>query len=263
MQVQEDVVTLSGRSRSPRRWFLWGLGNVLIVAGLFAVLYVGGLRAYVVGSTVWVSETPPTPQVRRAPALDLTPTPTPLPALPLLNWDQEAIPHPPTPNPLWRSQVTRVVIAAISVDAPVVPVSWHVEQVGGQPATVWDVAKYAVGHHQGSGNPGDTTNIVLAGHSGGYGAVFRRLVELQPGDEVLLYGQDQQYLYVVEEVVLVKEIGVPREERLENARYMAPTEDERITMITCWPVYVYDHRAIVLARPYRALPFARPDLVEN
>lgn len=253
-------------SSHPRRRFLWGLSNLLILAGLFLLLYVGGLYLFPLGRAALHPSPPP---VRRAPALDMTvtplpdPTPTPSPALPVLNWDRPEISPLPTPRPLWHSEVLRIVIPAIGVDSPVVAVGWHVEEVGGQVMTVWDVARYAVGHHQGSGNPGEGTNIVLAGHSGGYGGVFHRLVEVQPGDEVMLHTAGGQYLYVVEEVLLLKEVGVPMEDRLNNARYMAPTEEERLTLITCWPVHVYDHRVIVLARPYRAAPFPRPDLEED
>lgn len=248
---------------SPRRWVLWGLGNLLIVAGLFAILYVGGLYAYERGQVLAPTEIAPTAQTWRAPALVLTPTSTP--PLPLLNQQpaDEEDPPPPVINPRWESEITHLAIPGADVDSPVVEVGWHTDWVAGQLMTVWDVASYAVGHHHASGNPGDGTNIVLAGHSGGLGAVFRRLINLQPGDEVLVQGTSQQYLYVVEEIVLVQERNVPLEERLRNARYMAPTPAEQITMITCWPVGIYDHRLIVLARPYRADPFPRPDLVAD
>lgn len=247
-----------------RRGFIWALGNVLIVAGLFALLYVGGLYVYVDGRYL-LSPQVEVPQVRRAPALDLVPTPTPLPNLPVLNQpflvEEVAA---PVQSLAWRSTVGRIVIPSIEVDSPVVAVGWHQEELDGQIITVWDVARFAVGHHYGSGNPGEGTNIVMAGHvAGRAGAVFLRLIELQPGDEVVLYEDERQYLYVVEEVLLLLDAGRPLEERLQNARYMAPTDSEQLTLITCWPVHAYDHRLIVLARPYQAEPFPRPDLVEN
>jgi sortase A len=248
-----------------RRGAIWALGNVLIVAGLFALLYVGGLYAYVEGRSLLQRPQVETPQIRRAPALELAPTPTPLPNLPVLNQPflvEEAA--APAQNLAWRSTAKRIVIPSIEVDSPVIAVGWHQEELNGQSITVWDVAKFAVGHHYGSGNPGDGTNIVMAGHvAGRAGAVFLRLIELQPGDEVVLYADEQQYLYVVEEVLLVLDAGQPLEERLRNAQYMAPTDWEQLTLITCWPVHVYDHRLIVLARPYQAEPFPRPDFVEN
>ncbi|MGC9025859.1 MAG: sortase, partial [Chloroflexia bacterium] len=265
------ATTPEERSPRPQRPILWGLSNLLILAGLFLLLYVGGLYLFPLGRAALQPSPPP---VRQAPALAVTPdptpspspaatpvpTPTPSPALPMLNWSRPEVSPLPTSRPLWHSEVLRIVIPSIGVDSPVVAVGWHVEEVGGQTMTVWDVARYAVGHHQGSGNPGEGTNIVLAGHSGGYGGVFRRLVEVQPGDEVVLHTAAGQYLYVVEEVLVLKEVGLPMEERIQNARYMAPTDEERLTLITCWPVHIYDHRVIVLARPYRAAPFPRPDL---
>jgi len=249
---------LRGR-RPPRNWALWAVGNILIVAGLFALLYVGGLWAYPQGRAL--QQVPETPQVRQAPALAFTAVPTP--ALPVLNWQAQPTPVLPVDDPVWESQITRLVIPSIALDSPVVAVKWKVQWIGGQLMTVWEVARYAVGHHFGSGNPGGGTNIVLAGHSAGFGGVFRRLIEVQPGDEVVLYAAGRQYLYMVEQVLVVKEIGVPFEERLRNAAYMAPTDEEQVTLITCWPIRVYDHRVIVMARPYQAEPFPRPDLIEN
>jgi LPXTG-site transpeptidase (sortase) family protein len=167
-------------------------------------------------------------------------------------------------NLLWHSTVERIAVPKIEVDSEVVPVGWHIAVVEGREMAVWDVAKFAVGHHQGSGNPGEGTNIVMAGHVAGFaGAVFLRLIEVQPGDEVILEGDGQQYLYVVEEVLLFPEDNASLAERMNNARYMNPTEDEQVTLITCWPPWAYDHRLIVLARSYRAEPFPRPDLVAD
>jgi sortase A len=47
----------------------------------------------------------------------------------------------------------------------------------------------------------------------------------------------------------VKERGEPVEARRQNARWMNPTEDERLTMITCWPYTSNTHRLIVVAKP--------------
>jgi sortase A len=246
----------------------------MVVAGLFALLYVGGLQAYIRGRVELRSGTP-TVQVRRAPALELSPspvalpspTPTPSPPLPVLNSPQgEASPVIPTPvvDPQWRSAVTRIVIPKIGVDSDVIEVGWRVREIAGRQMAVWDVAKFAVGHHQGSGNPGEGTNIVMAGHVAGFaGAVFLDLIDVQPGDEVFLEGDEGQYLYVVEEILLFPEETVSLAERMHNARYMNPTEEEQLTLITCWPPWAYDHRLIVLARPYRADPFPRPDLVAD
>jgi sortase (surface protein transpeptidase) len=37
--------------------------------------------------------------------------------------------------------------------------------------------------------------------------------------------------------------------RLDNARWILPTKDERLTLITCWPAKSNTHRVIIVALP--------------
>jgi len=39
------------------------------------------------------------------------------------------------------------------------------------------------------------------------------------------------------------------EERRENAKWIAPTDYERLTLVSCWPYTTYTHRLIVIAAP--------------
>jgi LPXTG-site transpeptidase (sortase) family protein len=145
-----------------------------------------------------------------------------------------------------------VIIPEIDVDSKVVSVGWDVKTLKGQQVAIWQVAEYAVGHHRGSANPGEGSNIVLAGHVGGYGKVFRDLVKLELGDQLTLYSAGKQYLYQVSEKVIVTEEGVSAEQQAANARYIAPTASEMITLITCWPATGKDRftqRVIVRAIP--------------
>ena len=48
---------------------------------------------------------------------------------------------------------------------------------------------------------------------------------------------------------LLREKGVPEEIRGENAKWIEPTEDERLTLVSCWPFVKPDHRVVVVARP--------------
>ena len=41
----------------------------------------------------------------------------------------------------------------------------------------------------------------------------------------------------------------PLEKRIQNAAFIGTTGDERLTLVTCWPYAVDDHRLIVIARP--------------
>lgn len=156
----------------------------------------------------------------------------------------------------WIATVERLVIPAIRLDFKVIEVGWDTIEEDGQLIAVWQVAEYAVGQHRGSANPGEGDNIVLAGHVGGYGRVFKDLFYLKPGDEVIVYSRGQPYRYVVSERIIVDEEGVPPEQRLANARYIAPTGYEVVTMITCWPPSGPDkfkQRVIVRALPVQSV----------
>ena len=154
-----------------------------------------------------------------------------------------------------QSTVSRLAIPSIGVDSKVVEVGWEITEQNGQQAAVWQVAEYAVGQHKGSANPGEGDNIVLAGHVGGYGKVFKDLYYVKPGDQVTLYSAGQQYLYVVRERLVVDEEGVSPEQRAANARYIEPSGTEMVTMVTCWPAKgpkKYTQRVIVRALPLGA-----------
>ncbi|NJP05946.1 MAG: sortase [Chloroflexaceae bacterium] len=151
-----------------------------------------------------------------------------------------------------QSKIERIVIPQIDVDSKVVEVGWKMGRLNGQDMVVWDVAHYAVGHHQGSGNPGEGENIVLAGHVSGYGKVFRDLIEVAPGDEITLYHNQHPYRYRVQEHFLIDEQGLPLEQRQENAHYIEPTGYEVLTLVTCWPPTgneKFQQRLIVQALP--------------
>lgn len=178
------------------------------------------------------------------------------------------ISEPPEPvRAEWVATVDRLVIPAIRVDFKVIEVGWDTIEENGQLISVWQVAEYAVGQHRGSANPGEGDNIVLAGHVGGYGRVFKDLFYLKPGDEVIVYSRGQPYRYIVSERIVVDEEGAPPEQRLANARYIAPTGYEVVTMVTCWPPSGPDRfkqRVIVRALPVQtaddgtALPDSTP-----
>jgi len=154
----------------------------------------------------------------------------------------------PTPTP--PAPPTRIVIPTLDVDAPVVPVSLQSTQVDGQTQTAWEVpATYAAGWHETSAPPGTPGNTVLNGHNTSNGEVFRYLYTLKAGDEVTVYSEDTPYTYTVSDVLILPEAGQPMEVRIENARYIMPTDDERLTLVTCHPYGSLRYRLIVIAHP--------------
>lgn len=275
---------IAGRRVAPVRRGPWLLGTALMVLG-------AGLLIYVLVTTLqieyyrWAArgDSPlPAPQVttsgfrpadaRPLPVLPGLAPSAPAPAVaPSAPADEVSLPAAPAtstlsavdsgllisepPEPVraeWVATVDRLVIPAIRVDFKVIEVGWDTIEENGQLISVWQVAEYAVGQHRGSANPGEGDNIVLAGHVGGYGRVFKDLFYLKPGDEVIVYSRGQPYRYIVSERIVVDEEGVSPEQRLANARYIAPTGYEVVTMVTCWPPSGPDkfkQRVIVRALP--------------
>jgi sortase A len=143
----------------------------------------------------------------------------------------------------------RLVIPQIELDSEIVPIGWDVQEQEGVITRVWQVADFVVSWHETSGYPGRVGNTVLNGHHNIKGEVFRYLVDLQPGDRVHVYAQEQRYTYAVTEKHILKEKGEPLDVRRENAGWIEPTDDERLTMITCWPYTNNTHRLVVIAKP--------------
>jgi len=158
-----------------------------------------------------------------------------------------------TPYPRAYSAPTALRIPRIDVDAGIVEVGLTTKEENGEVVTIWEVAKFAAGFHRGSAYPGHPGNTVLSGHvrSRESGNVFLRLSELEPGDDVYLYADGQEFRYVVTQQMLLKDKGVSEENRQENARWIQPTDDERLTLISCWPPVKPDHRVVVIACPAR------------
>jgi sortase A len=130
----------------------------------------------------------------------------------------------PTPAP---DQAIRIQIPALNIDAPIV-------QGDG-----WEQLKKGVGQNIGSANPGQGGNVVLSAHNDVYGELFRYLDKLMPGDQVVLYTQQRQYVYVVDRTSIVEPTAV---------EVMASTGSPTATLISCYPYLVNKQRIVVFAR---------------
>lgn len=130
----------------------------------------------------------------------------------------------PTPGP---AQAMRVQIQAINVDAPVVQ------------GDTWDQLKKGVGQHIGSADPGQVGNVVLSAHDDVFGEIFRNLDRLQPGDQVVVFTEQKQFVYTVtsSQIVAPTQVDV-----------MNPTSAPTLTLISCYPYMVDNHRIIVFAK---------------
>jgi len=148
----------------------------------------------------------------------------------------------------------RIIIPSLHLDRSVVEIGWEVELVDNDALrSVWQTAAHAAGFHRGSAPLGGAGNTVISGHNNIDGAVFAELHKLEPGARVTLAGDNVRREYEVELNFVVRETGAPREQRLENARWIGPTPDERLTLVTCYPPWGNTHRTIVVARPVGGL----------
>ena len=133
-----------------------------------------------------------------------------------------------------------LVITAIALQTFITPVGYSTFDMNGTTYGQWQVPATDVGWHNTSALPGEVGNTVFNGHST---TAFSNLRDVTLGDEVLV-GDD---LYHVQQVFLVKDKGVPLEQRIANASRILPTEDRRLTMITC-AGWNDEWRLIIVAR---------------
>jgi LPXTG-site transpeptidase (sortase) family protein len=132
----------------------------------------------------------------------------------------------------------------------VVPVSIETVTIDGREQSTWQAPDtYAAGWHESSARLGERENLVLNGHNTAHGEVFRDLYTLEPGATIRLHSDVITKTYAVAELLILKEAGQPMEVRLKNARYIMPTADERLTLVTCHPYGSLRNRLIVIARP--------------
>lgn len=196
----------------------------------------------------------PVMAVEQAPQASATP-----PLLATRNPSVTARPHPPTatspaPAPLPTlpipQQPERIIIPALELDAPVVAVGWQNLVIDGQTYSQWAVPDtYAGGWHQTSARAGEIGNLVINGHHNIEGGVFQDLVKLVPSDLIILSAGGETFRYQVVQTMILPERDQPLATRQANARWLLPTPDERVTLITCWPSDDNSHRLVVIALP--------------
>ena len=156
-----------------------------------------------------------------------------------------------TPQPRSTGLIPdRLVIPAINLDASIIPVSYKEIKVGDQVYYQWVAPdQFAVGWQDPSALLGLPGNTVLNGHHNAYGKVFKDLVKLNVGDEITIYSGTQEFHYQVVAKMLLPERYALLTVRMENARWIEASTDERITLITCWPADSNTHRVVVVAFP--------------
>jgi LPXTG-site transpeptidase (sortase) family protein len=194
-----------------------------------------------------VTQVPPTPQPTVSLATEASNPGTVMPTAtePSLQAETEpqvgtSIESPIRPgSPFPERPATRLVIPAMNLDipvtiSPIVNQTWQVDQLGAD----------FVGHLEGTASPGDSGNVVLAGHvtiaHNVYGP-FAGLGQLKQGDPIIIYANDQSYTYIVDYHQLVDRTDV---------QVAYSTDAAQVTLITCsnWSneLEAYQQRLIVV-----------------
>jgi LPXTG-site transpeptidase (sortase) family protein len=163
----------------------------------------------------------------------------------------------PTPTPTPRPTVTPTPLPPVRLSIPAIGVNTAVEEIYpvvkenavSDPEYVWDVPSFAVGHYHTSGRPTQGTNIVLSGHNNVQGSVFRQLSKVEVGDRVILFDAEKAFPYTVEKKEIIPYVGNEQKAEAELKTYSAPTTQEQLTLISCWPYSSNTHRVVVIATP--------------
>ena len=174
----------------------------------------------------------------------------------------------PPATPVPASAPVRLVIPDLKMDVPVVEMSWRVVQTADGPRSDWVIPKNEAGHHINSALLGDESNVVISGHNNIYGEVFKPIsfawdnaarvqVDSFTDQSDILNGRTielfdaagQQFKYTIAGFYRLKDTGVSAEQRIANGRFMDPTDQAQVTIITCWPPTSNTHRLVVVAVP--------------
>jgi sortase A len=122
-------------------------------------------------------------------------------------------------------QPVRIMIHSIGVNAPIVQ------------GDDWESLKLGVGHHIGSANPGEHSNIVLSAHNDIFGEIFRKLPDVQLGDEIIIETAKNSYRYEVKAKRIIEPTQI---------EVMDPTRKPVVTLISCYPYLVDTQRIVVI-----------------
>ena len=144
----------------------------------------------------------------------------------------------------------RIVIPSIDLNAPVVPAPVDFETIAGKEFLQWFVPdEFAVGWHTTSAMLGETGNTVLNGHHNVFGEVFGSLVDVTEGDMIWVESDHYRYSYQITNKMILPEKYEQLDVRMNNAQWILPTVDQRLTLISCWPYESNTHRLIIVAIP--------------
>lgn len=157
---------------------------------------------------------------------------------------------PPTATvaPIWYPD--RIAIPAIELDTRVVGAKLRNILYHEKLYQQWVAPNvFAAGLITSSASLATSGNTVLIGHHNTHGEVFAHLADLKVGDLIWVYAGNKAFAYTIALRLILPERFQSLTARLENARWIEASPDERLTLVTCWPYASNTHRLIIVARP--------------
>ncbi|MBI3952911.1 MAG: sortase [Chloroflexi bacterium] len=194
---------------------------------------------------------PPRPPGEPPPPAAAPPTPVPLPKDEDLPASARAALRLAQPSPgADETRARQIRIPSIAVDAPIK----EIRQVVEEGKLVWERPKWVVGQLQGTSNPGQGGNAVMAGHLEspirGEGNVFENLPGVRLLESVYVETERARYEYRV----VQKRVVEPN-----DLEALADTKDATLTLITCTPRSDgYSRRVLVIAKLFRVEELPSP-----
>ena len=133
-------------------------------------------------------------------------------------------------EPLEGDSIARLEIPAIGVSEYVV-----------EGTDTGDLRK-GPGHYPDTPLPGERGTSAIAGHRTTYGAPFRNIDDLKPGQVIRVDMPDGRFVYRVERVKIVDD---------QDMSVLEPVGYKRLMLSACHPLYSAAERVIVFARQVR------------
>ena len=241
--------------KQKQKYILIGLGCLLIGAGLAGnlVTFVQSASTDITGAFRFVEKINSSSDQNSEEAASEDASPSNTDLFSEYSLDSESLFLHPSNNKSLEIPLIpeKIEIPAIGLVAPVKIAEFNFTDLEGETFGQWiPPDEFAAAWHPDSALLGKTGNTVIDGHHNEFGKVFGKLIDLESGDIIYVYAKGKKYSFVIANKMILEERGQPLEVRMQNAEWLGKTDDERLTLVTCWPAKSNTHRLILVARPY-------------
>ena len=228
-----DIEVEPYRRRRDWRWWVGGVGRVLVAVGLLLLAFV----AYQLwGTSIQTRQAQNRLEQQFAETVSSSPSAatTTVPTTVAGPTTSAAATTTTTTAPPATLPVPALGDPVARLEAPSIGLDWIVVSGVGV-----DELKKGPGHYPDTPLPGQGGNVGIAGHRTTYGAPFFRIDELAPGDDVILTSTTgDRFVYKVTEQFIVSP---------SQYEVLAPSDQPILTLTSCHPRYSASKRIIVRA----------------